>query len=376
MRNRFLFALLICTCIQAQNAIDVYESTFKLKGTDEVSFFFGFAENDNIVLNFEEINGKEVKEVEVLETSGSSKFMDYKTTKIENKNIFVNDKGVYEFRFKNSTVKGRICKIKIQRIPGSAETAKFNTNWKWKTTFDTTYVAYTQDSLVGYDTIRYTERTKDLMNKRIEEIELCNKFVTLKSEGLIIGNNPRDFVPISLPQNEVYELQTKQVIGWAYWIGCGRESENFFSKNKDMIAGLAQIAIGTTSPLAAFAIGQVPNLFVPDGDGTPVRYAITNVPNRDYFLRGLQYRAFDSGFGKGGYKRFIDKNLCQGTYFICLQNESTFNKLDVNVKAVAVREICEYAYVNHPRIRVSPRYVTLHKKRMNIKTNRIRVNAE
>ena len=62
--------------MQAQNAIDVYESTFKLKGTDEVSFFFGFAENDNIVLNFEEINGKEVKEVEVLETSGSSKFMD------------------------------------------------------------------------------------------------------------------------------------------------------------------------------------------------------------------------------------------------------------------------------------------------------------
>ena len=161
--KQMTFTLLTCLTILSafgqQQPIDVAELTIKIRSLGSEELFYGFAEGDQIIFNFEELNGKELKEVEIIELPSSSKFMDYKTTKIENKKILVNQKGVYQFKFNNSALVGRICKVKIQRIPKSEEFISFNTNWEWKTLYDTTYVPYTQDSLVGYDT-SYVNKTK------------------------------------------------------------------------------------------------------------------------------------------------------------------------------------------------------------------------
>ena len=142
--KKTLLLILICCCSYAgtfgQAIIDVAENTVKVNalGGEEV-FYYGFAEGDEIIFNFEEANRKELKEVEILEYPSSSKFMDYKTKKIENKRIHVNKTGIYKFRFQNSSLAGRICRIKIQRIPASTATKNFNTTVYWKTLYDTTY---------------------------------------------------------------------------------------------------------------------------------------------------------------------------------------------------------------------------------------------
>ncbi len=45
-------------------------------------FYYGFAEGDQLVFNFEEVNGKELKEIEIMFMPSQSIFMEYKTKKI------------------------------------------------------------------------------------------------------------------------------------------------------------------------------------------------------------------------------------------------------------------------------------------------------
>jgi hypothetical protein len=47
--------------------IDVAESTLKIGAFGEDVFYYGFAEGDKLIFNFEEINGKELKEIEIIE---------------------------------------------------------------------------------------------------------------------------------------------------------------------------------------------------------------------------------------------------------------------------------------------------------------------
>jgi hypothetical protein len=124
MKSNFVFAIIISLSFQAfgQTPIDVAESTLKVGGLGDEVFYYGFAEGDQLIFNFEELKGKELKELEIIELPSSSKFMDYKTKKIQNKIINVNRTGIYKFRFANSAISGRICKFKIQRIPASEAT--------------------------------------------------------------------------------------------------------------------------------------------------------------------------------------------------------------------------------------------------------------
>ena len=107
---------LLTFAVYGQTPIDVADNTLKIGAFDEEVFYYGFAEGDQLIFSFHEVNGKELKEVEIIEFPSSSKFMHYKTKKIENKTINITSTGIYKFRLSNSAMSGRICHIKIQLI--------------------------------------------------------------------------------------------------------------------------------------------------------------------------------------------------------------------------------------------------------------------
>ena len=89
----------------------------KVPPQGEEIFYYGFAEGDQLIFNFEEVNGKELKEFEIMFMPSKSIFMDYKTKKIENKILTISETGIYKFRFTNANIlSGRVCKFKIQRL--------------------------------------------------------------------------------------------------------------------------------------------------------------------------------------------------------------------------------------------------------------------
>lgn len=137
--SALLFLLLHSHQALTQTPIVVSETNFKLPILGEESFYFGFAEGDQVLFSFEVENGKEVKEIEIIQLPSSSRYKELKTSRIDEKRITVPKTGIYQFRFANTVVLQKICKLKIQRIPASPATADFNTTVYWRTVYDTTY---------------------------------------------------------------------------------------------------------------------------------------------------------------------------------------------------------------------------------------------
>lgn len=349
----FLAALLIksATCF-CQDPIDVTDQTLKIGGLKEEELLFGFAEGDKVVFNFREVDNKELKEIEIVEYPNNSKFSDFKTTRVENKTFKVSKQGVYLFRFKNGNIAGRICKIQIQRIPASSATADFNTSVKWITKQDTTWNTYTKDIIVAYDTTYLQKTKKELVKTEQHEEKLMDKTERVHSHT---EYNRADLF-FDLPVNEVSEYKTTQVIAWAYWVGVGDEAQEAWNENLKTVGSLAKTAAGYfMSPLGALAVGALANLKIPN-HGEDVAYSITDTENAMLFRAGSAYYLKDKGNGTAGYKKFTDRALCQGKYFVCLDNDNMIMAINVNVKVVAIIETNIYEDRPYTEIVVTPRY--------------------
>lgn len=354
-----LFSLIFCCKTFCQSdiidkAIDVTEQTIKIGGGKEEEILIGFAKGDQIVFNFSEINRKELKEVEILAYPSQSKFSDFKTSKVENKRISVAEQGVYIFRFKNSSLGGRICKIRIQRIPADASTLSFNTAVQWVTKQDTTWHTYTKDVLTGYDTTYQQKTRKERVSSVQREELILDK--NQRVHSTTNSNGSRTFVFFTLPVNQQSNNKTTQVVSWAYWIGVDEEGNAAWQKNVQAMKSVVTKGSALfTSPLGALAMGAVAELLTPKL-GEDVQYSIADAQNKDLFMAGKAYRGWDHGKGVAGYKKFTDPSICQGTYFICMRNDNIMQGIDANVKVVAIVETKEFKDGIYTEMEVSPKY--------------------
>jgi hypothetical protein len=334
-----------------QTPIDVTERTVKIGANSEEVIYFGFAEGDQIIFSFNEVNGKELKEVEILEYPSTSKFSDYKTTKVENKIINVNKKAVYKFRFYNAHIlSGRICKIKIQRIPANEQTKNFVTNVNWITKQDTTWNTYTKDIIIGYDTTFEQKTKKELVKSEQKEELIFDKPQRVHSISNSNGNKTNLF--FTLPQNEITTYKTTKVIAWAYWVGVGEEANQAWKKNSQTIGNIAK---GAAAMFATPLGGAVADLMVPT-IGEDVYYAVADKTNKDYFMAGYDYKVYDQGKGVAGYRKFTDTGLCQGTYYILLSNDNVMQGIDATVKVIAIIETNIYEDKQYTEQKVTPKY--------------------
>ena len=378
MRNTFvllLFLLFGSLALSAQNPILVYEGTVKIKPMQEENLYFGFAAGDQIVVRLTETSGKEIKEFSVVELPNSQRCQEIDVSSVKDRHIAVGQKAVYQFAIKNGSVTNRVCEVRIQRVPRSEETADFNTGWKWQTVYDTTYTTYTQDSIVGYDTLSSKKVARDLVSSELKEYSLLDKTVSVKARGIIKHEIPKMCVPITLPNLENTETCKQEIVAWAYWMGVGPSADNIFSRNKGTLVNLSGLV--TANPLAKLAIGVATALIIPDGKKIdPVWYAVTDEAGKAAFMEDEDFHALDYGRGKGSYSRFSDPEQCQGPYYVCIKNENLHNSVDVTVKAVAIVKVETYKEKDYERTKTSPRYISVDKMRMVITPRQIRVNVE
>lgn len=376
MRTFFLniAALFLSLTVVSQDVIDVTEQTIKIGGFKEEEILFGFAKGDKIIFSFRETGKKEMKEIEILEYPSNSKFSDYKTQKIENKTISVNQTGVYVFRFKNSAMSGRICQIKIQRIPSSEETRNFNSQVTWETKQETTHNTYTKDVIIGYDTV-FTQKTKrELVSTEQKESLIFEK--TQRVHSTTNDNGNRTSLFFTLPVNEIGPYKTKRIVSWAYWAGVGEEANQAWKQNSQAISKLAKGASTYfVTPLGALAVGAITDLLIPK-IGEDVSYAVSDQLNRNLFLAGKQYRIFDEGKGVAGFKRFDNPAMCQGTYFILLSNDNLMQGIDVTVKVIAIIEVNEYVDKQYTETEIRPKYERKTFSDPIIKTSKVPVTGK
>ncbi|MES2446523.1 MAG: hypothetical protein V4546_05040 [Bacteroidota bacterium] len=350
------FGLLFCSAVSfGQEPIDVTDQTIKLRGGNEEELYFGFATGDKIIFNFQEMDDKELKEIEIIEYPSNSKFSDYKTKKVENKSILVTKQGVYTFRFKNSALGGRICKIKIQRIPASNETKNFNSTVTWETKQETTYNTYTKDVVVGYDTTYVQKSIKKLVKTELSEEMIIDKTERVHSINNLDYKNFKT-VRVTLPQNEISTYKTKKIVSWLYWIGVGKEASAAWAKNVNTVKNIASDAatIFGGGPLAVLAIGTISSLAMPTMGEDVGYWFITDDNNAQLFMGRQSFMQFDKGKGIAAYGKNSDRT--QGIFHIGLSNDNQFQSIDANIKISVIWETNIYENQLYTDTIITPRY--------------------
>lgn len=300
--------------VSAQTApVEVVENTLKIGGLSEETFYYGFAEGDQLIFTFDEVNNKELKEVEIIEYPSSSKFMDYKTKRIGNKIITVNKTGIYKFRFANSALLGRVCKFRIQRIPSSDKYKTFNTSVYWRTVYDTTYREEEERYLVRIDTISE---------------DFYSSMPQISSQNALNGNSNRQVIDFVLPHNTV---------SWSFYIGTGKKSKEALDKAQTSFLKSSSKALSTIlnyGPMTALALTGVSYISAVQGEDNVKYwflsdyYSVTQFQNNQTFM---QYKKGD-----------VINEACQmksplkGKVYIGLLNDNTFDPIAVIIKATAV----------------------------------------
>ncbi len=301
-------AILVVSLNAKIDPIVITEQTLKVT-KDEV-FYYGFADGDQIIFDIEVVRGKHIKEVEIAEYGGSSIFFDFKTKKVVGKRFDVKGTKIYAFRIKGGGLSGKICRMKISRIPGSEASLDFDPTVKWQTRYDSSYVTKYRRDLVKVDTQAIT------VVERVERVH---------STTNVNGN--RNSFAVDLPSNQKSELKISKVISWAYWIGVGDEGQEAYQKDTKAFLKRAGSLLGSTAnPIVGLALDAYTTFSnPPKGDNIQFWFAAIQNGQEFYLAKGNSVVA--SG-------KFTD-NL-QGSFRLHLLNDNIIDGINVNIKIVAI----------------------------------------
>ena len=311
MKNLFILIMmtigLIPGRLYAQNPVMIVESTLKLGPFKEEVFHYGLATGDKLIFNFEEINKKELKEVEIMELPSSSKFMEYKTKKIVNKTIEIVNTGIYKFRFSNSLITPRVCKFSIQRIPADASTQDFNTTVYTRTLNDTTFALAEEN---------YIDRTDTVISNFQDRL--------VKPQMFTPSNGYKSTFNFILPEN---------TFAWSYYIYTNDEGKKIYADAiKSLDANSSESNFLYYSPLAAVVFGE--NSYLNKlQSGKEITYWIVEGENADLFIKGEQFKYIKKGTAINDFSRM---DFRKGTLYFCFSKGTSTEPPDITVKITAL----------------------------------------
>jgi len=326
-----MLACFVALQAAAQKPIEVVENTLKVAAWGDEEFYYGFAEGDQLIFSFEETKGKDLKEVEIIEWPSTSKFADYKTSRVHNKVIHIPREGVYKFRFKNSSISGRVCKFRIQRIPASEATRKYNTTVYWRTLYDTTIVPTQERYLTKSDTMVHT---------------VLEQNAKVYGRQAASGHTNRTLIDFNLPQGTV---------AWSYYIGTGGEGmEEYYKareKYRESSASLTNIPGYTV--MAALAL-QGLNYFNRVQGEDNIRYSfLRDANNATAFREGKVATSYKTADVINDAAQM--KSPTYGKVYLGLENDNLSEPVRVMVKVHAVVLQQEWAYRTVDRMQVRSR---------------------
>ena len=356
----------------------------------EEEFYYGFAEGDVLVFNFEEKEGKELKEIEIIELPSSTKFADFKSSSVIDKRIKIQNTGVYKFRFNNGSVKPRICTLKLQRIPANEETKNFNTNWEWKTKFDTIITPYNEDVVVGYDTIRtpYTKSEFIRTDTLYQEIQSNENEIWVHSGGNVSACLGKSASCTKQLITLKYHPETDVLL---IWVGVGQETrESYNSLSKE----LASTAVKTYASYLSGGSNLLVTSFLDELSNEAIENLPTSKNTLDIFLANnstakqwfndYQTDMYDYAYKDLAYKSrtnlkiTLDKSLEQivpNEMTLCLKNNSKLIGTEAFIQVVGIRYVKIYEDKEYIEITTKPKYETVTKQKVEVKSSQIRVNS-
>ncbi|MBL7698531.1 MAG: hypothetical protein JNK79_10240 [Chitinophagaceae bacterium] len=310
MRNLILsIATLLTLHSLAQQPIEVWQGTIKVGGFGNEEMYFGFAEGDQLIFSFQEVNGKELKQIEINEWPGSSKFSDFKVSKVENKQLNIQRQGVYQIKLTNGALGGRICRLHIARVPASDASRNFNTSVQWTSINDTTYTNETERYLAASDT------------------SLINRDFVVKVNSETNANGARQLTDFDLPANTV---------SWSYYIGVDQEGREAYEQATQKFAQTASPIVAKIpgyGPLAALALNGF-SYFTHIQKGEDISYYILDAQNATLATQKQPFKCYRQNKVINDFSSMTSPR--SGKHFFYFINDNLMVGVDVTVKITAV----------------------------------------
>jgi hypothetical protein len=316
--------------VTKENIIIVADNTFKIPVIDEQVFYYAFAKGDKIIFDFEEKSGKSLKEIEIIEYPSTARFSEFKKATVHNKTFDIANTGIYKFRFSNSALAGRTCKLRIQRIPANKETFDFDTNVYWETIKDTTY---------------YTVQETYVRRKYYEPVEIMPSSNYYLGKITSKSDRYKASIPIILPQNTVE---------WYYTISAFKNTDDI-KKEQNNFSLMGQLAnLIDQTGILNFGVNLLSA--PPGGDFCDVY--LLNRSNRDLFMSNQPYRYDIEGSRKNVKSAVVKSTQCiNGEYYLGLINTDERYGLNIIIEVVAIVEKKDYGTRDVEKMRVNSKKI-------------------
>ena len=325
--------------VLSQDLIEVTDQTIRI--SNEESLYFGFAANDEIHFSFVEVDGKDLREIEILLYPDNTIYSNFKVSEAS-KTIRVLEEGVYQFRFKHAGMGNRVCRISIQRKPSELQ-PDFSTTVQWVEQIDTTFKVRTENVVIGYEQ-KQIERTRKVLASVDTVVEtILTRTERIHSSTNLNGNS--EWITFEVPQT-VYEpnyltpYKTIEVKSWAYAITTGGNGEAWYkdANNRaaanDLTKGLVSAGVVSTGygALALLAIEGI-NVFTSPPEGENVRFEfITSINGVNYKIA-----SGNSVAATGKMTQYL-----AGGYGLSLVNDNLIDAINVDVNIIAVKVVTTY----------------------------------
>jgi hypothetical protein len=280
-------------------------------------FNYAFAEGDEIDLYAQELSGKQLKSVELVQWPNNFIFREYETDSSITRKIRIPQTGVYQLRFKEKGLSKKVLRFTLHRIPANTEYARMDTRVGWDIEQNPAFKIEHRSIPVG--------KKQELLPLGGQVTVGSSKFYTQK---------PVNAYQFSLPEN---------TIRWAYRISVGQSATEARRQDADKLKSLLQggavklMGVQPETALGAFALGMAIDLTV-STSGEDVEYALLDYDNWLKFSKNKEYSAqvYQSGIAVDVQRRSSPLN---GTWYFAFKSDNWMDNIDVNVDIEVVTEI-------------------------------------
>ncbi len=363
MKRKFILFLsyfFIFSFTTRAQSVEVANLKFYVTKRTPQIFYYTFAAGDKVKIKARESKRKKF-DIGVIESPSFKKNIKYTNVKISQADIefTMSETDVIAVVVTTSSAGKKLVELIVERTPQSEQTKNFDTSVKYKTRYDTTWISYTKDSLVGYDTIPYTITKREKIKEEIREESILDRTEYINSVYNRYGNPHEASITFTIhnPSNDNEYIEEK-ILGWAFWISVDQQGLEAWNKNVNVIKnGITSLSGTITSPLGALVIGSVTSLYTPTS-GEDIKWGL-------YYYTNQEYLKLASGQSIASYKKITFPKT--GSFTFILENDNYVKGVKVNVKVSVVKKIEYYEDKEYQKYRAYPKYVKVPKKRMEIK---------
>jgi len=339
---------------------------------DAVHLIYGVKKGDKIVISLETTKDKTIDKIQI-EEAGSSLYTQSDidpTKKIEFTAPQTNFMHLYIWNRQNIG-------MKIQRVPATDNDVFFNPSIYQYKSYDTSYVTFEIDSVIGYDEIHTPKKFKVITSAEYESVKLEEKKVNLKggSKKGFLFTKPQELIKDDYKEMKFlgYQVIITSEAGadkmWGY-IGVGVDIGA-------MCLNLAVSAVASPvgGAAAELAVQTAFEMIGPQDGGEPVYYMISNSKNELDKFTDNSNDTKPSGYEFGLATGYNGTWFPMDTLAIGLKNLNISVEIDVSVAIYAIYQSTIWEDITQDIVTVKPKTVKVQRQRQVIE-NKKRWNFE